>query len=104
MSMQKFVRRATGFVFALTFAGAAFARQPPALVQAQAAQGLDSGSSYRDGYARLQHREITANAYAASGYRDSLTRLPARRTSVAPRFGSIPASESAVCQARTTAC
>ena len=75
MSTQKLIRRATGFAFALTFAGAAFARQPPALVKAQAAeQSLEQTSGYRDAYAR-QHQSAGANAYAAAGYRDSLTRL-----------------------------
>jgi hypothetical protein len=75
MSIQKFVRRAAGFAFALTFAGAAFARQPPALVKAQVAdQALEQSAGYRDGYTR-QHQNVSANAYAAAGYRDSLTRL-----------------------------
>jgi hypothetical protein len=75
MSTQKFIRRAAGFAFALTFAGAAFARQPPALVEAQAAeQSLEQTSGYREAYAR-KHQSTAANAYAAAGYRDSLVRL-----------------------------
>lgn len=75
MSTQKFIRRVAGFAFALSFAGAAFARQPPALVKAQAAdQSLEQTAGYRDGYAR-QHQVVGANAYAAAGYRDSLKRL-----------------------------
>lgn len=75
MSFQKSVRRAVGFAFALTFAGAAFARQPPALVEAQAKdQALSQGSGYRDAGAR-HHQKAGASAYAAAGYRDSLKRF-----------------------------
>jgi len=75
MSTQKFVRRATGFAFALTLAGTAFARQPPALVEAQAAeQALTQGPGYRDAGAR-QHQNASASAYAGAGYRDSLKRF-----------------------------
>ena len=77
MSTQKLIGRAGSFAIALTFAGAAFARQPPALVQAQAADravAAEQGAGYRDAYAR-QHQSAGATAYAAAGYRDSLVRL-----------------------------
>ena len=84
MSIQKVVSRSLISAFVLSITGLAAARQPPALVRAQAAtayavacQGAlpESGAGYRDIVARGHSATPTfAVAEAGAGYRDILAR------------------------------
>lgn len=85
MSIQKIVSGSLVSAFVLGIAGLAAARQPPALVRAQAAtayavacQGAQPhvGAGYRDVLARTHTTTARsfAVAKAGAGYRDSLAR------------------------------
>jgi hypothetical protein len=62
---------------ALVTTSVAYARNPPALVRSQEAQGEPVASSgYRDSLARVRHSEnATETVLRSAGYRDSLTRF-----------------------------
>jgi hypothetical protein len=80
MSTHSLFHRSLAATFVLTVAGLAFARQPPALVQAQT---------------QAEHAAVcdAANVRAGAGYRDSLVRFGAEapstsvRTTIASRAG-----------------
>jgi hypothetical protein len=69
------IRQSLALAFTLTVAGAAFARNPPALARAQQAdERLGPGSGYRGALA-LRTGDVTG--HAAAGYRDSNSRFSA---------------------------
>lgn len=82
MSIQKVISRSFATAFVLSLAGTAFARQPPALVQAQAAAdqaaachpgSVQSAPGYRDAFQRTvspSERVLMAGA----GYRAAFAR------------------------------
>jgi hypothetical protein len=71
------VRNLSALAFSLTLTGTAFARNPPALLEAQRAdESLPSSAGYRDAYARGSGA-IDSRGYAGGGYRDSVARFSA---------------------------
>jgi hypothetical protein len=106
MSIQSIVRHTFALAFGLTIAGSAFARMPPSLVQAQAADraGVET-AGYRDSLSRVQPSDlVSGRSYAAAGYRDSLARLPSQRARSTRHFGTTGAPQTCVNQAATREC
>jgi hypothetical protein len=76
MSIRNLIGRSLAFAFILTLAGAASARRPPALVQAQEQaasvfatceqSGVPETSGYRDMHARVQSPARSTRATAAA--------------------------------------
>ena len=84
MSIQKVISRSLVSAFVLSIAGLAAARQPPALVRAQAATAYsvacegnraESGAGYRDAATRSHTASSNLGiAKAGAGYRDIYAR------------------------------
>ena len=108
MSAHKLVRPLVAS-FVLAFTGAAFARQPPALVQRQMAADqaaacgdarVDPGAGYRDSLIRLHASKdspsmpsMSSQSHGGIGYRDLVSRFGATTTSrVACHKHNAPAS------------
>jgi hypothetical protein len=106
MSIQSIVRHSFALAFGLTIAGSAFARMPPSLVQAQAADqaGVET-AGYRDALSRVQPSElVSGRSYASAGYRDSLARFPNERGRSTRHFGSTGAPRTCENHAAPSAC
>ena len=106
MSIQSIVRHSFALAFGLTIAGSAFARMPPSLVQAQAADqaGVET-AGYRDALSRVQPSElVSGRGYASAGYRDSLARFPTERGHITRYFGTTGAPQACENQASPSAC
>jgi hypothetical protein len=80
MSIQSIFSRSLAATFVLSFAGLAFARQPPALVRAQTAAdqaaacdpaNVGSGAGYRDSLVRFDNRDVATPSLVVrtDGYR-----------------------------------
>jgi hypothetical protein len=106
MSIQSIARHTFALAFGLTIAGSAFARMPPSLVQAQAADraGVET-AGYRDALSRVQPSErVSGRSYAAAGYRDSLARFPTERARSHRHFGTTGAPQTCENQTAPSAC
>jgi hypothetical protein len=106
MSIQSIVRHSFALAFGLTIAGTAFARMPPSLVQAQAADqaGFET-AGYRDALSRVQPSElVSGRSHASAGYRDSLARFPSERRHTTRHFGTTSAPRTCANQAAPSAC
>jgi hypothetical protein len=106
MSIQSIVRHSFALAFGLTIAGSAFARMPPSLVQAQAANqaGVET-AGYRDALSRVQPSElVSGRSYASAGYRDSLARFPTERGRATRFLGTTGAPQTCENQASPRAC
>jgi hypothetical protein len=80
MSVRSSVHSLVIVALSLGTTGVAFARNPPALVEAQRSQGRAAATAgYRDSLPRVRPRsEGAAVARVAPGYRDSLVRFAER--------------------------
>jgi hypothetical protein len=83
MSTRQLMGRSLAFAMVLSVAGSAFARRPPALVQAQVAsdralcadENVPSGAGYRDMTARFGDDNAGTRVRSVAGYRDMIARL-----------------------------
>src|SRR5687767_13682552 len=106
MSIQSIVRHSFALAFGLTIAGSAFARTPPSLLQAQAADqaGVET-AGYRDALSRVQPSEVVSGrSYASAGYRDFLARFPSERGHSTRYFGTTGVPQTCENHAAPSAC
>ena len=82
MSIHSPVRIVTILGLSLATTSVAFARNPPALARSQQTEGREvTTGGYRDSLARLEQRvDGVEAAHRGAGYRDSLRRFAASRS------------------------